>query len=84
MTGVYSVKLNRDRSLGFKYWGGQGNKGPMPWRELVDLIANGGIKAVRKIQHADKEPKNYHQLDDKEMLKLWKAVDEIKCGGRRQ
>jgi hypothetical protein len=78
MSGLYKVLENRDRSLGFKYWGGMGNKGPMPWKELVNLIAERGIRVVRKIQHFNKEPRNYHQLDDKELLKLWKAVEEMR------
>jgi hypothetical protein len=75
MNGLYAVKVNRDRSVGIRYWGGEGNMGPMPWKELVGLIAKAGIKAVEKIRHADKDPKNYHQLNRKEMLELWKVVE---------
>jgi hypothetical protein len=75
MNGLFRVKINRDRSLGFKYWGGMGHKGPMNWNALTGFIREVGIAQVEKIRHADKEPKNYFQLNQQELMQLWKTVD---------
>jgi hypothetical protein len=74
MSGLFKAKLSRDRSLGFKYHGGMGHRGPLKWTELVELISECGVSKVQYVQHFDKEPRNYARLNGGDMLRLWKAV----------
>lgn len=71
---AYRIKFKPVRDKGILLWSRVGYKGPLSWENMVKMIAEKGIEEVKQIQHFDKTPPNYRQLDGKEILLLWKAV----------
>lgn len=74
---AYRIKFKPVRDKGILLWSRVGYKGPLSWENTVKMISEKGIEEVKQIQHFDKTPANYRQLDGKEMLLLWKAVKMV-------
>jgi hypothetical protein len=77
MKGLFKIKFVSTRKKGFRGQTGQaGHADRNPWGCVVNLITERGVGAVEYIRHDDDGPGANKQLDGKEMLALWKAVEQ--------
>ena len=76
MKGDFRVKFVSQRKPRFRgQTGDAGYFGGSPWLLIVEEKIRRGINTVENVRHDDSGPGGNKQLDGKEMLALWKAVE---------
>jgi hypothetical protein len=79
MKGLFKVKFVSERKNGHRGQpGAAGNWDRQPWQLVVERLAKDGIRKVESVRHDDENPTNKEQLNHKELLALWKAVEQQK------
>lgn len=77
--GNFKVKFVSERKPRFRGQPGDaGNFGGRPWVLIVEEIMRRGINTVENVRRDDSGPGGNKQLDGKQMLALWKAVENKK------